>query len=105
MVYGVPQGSVLCPILFNIYINKLPNIAGDNIQIFADDPVVFDTDPLELQQKLNYIVMWFNQNMLTLNVKKTQWLSVRPQRNTHNVRLFAGNAQLELVIISTGTWA
>ena len=75
VVYGVPQGSVLGPILFNIYINKLPNIAGDNIQMYADDAVVFDTDPLELQQKLNYIVTWFNQNMLTLNIKKTQWLS------------------------------
>ena len=41
-------GSVLGPILFNIYINKLPNIAGDNIQMYADDAVVFDTDPLEL---------------------------------------------------------
>ena len=97
VVYGVPQGSVLGPILFNIYINKLPNIAGDNIQMYADDAVVFDTDPLELQQKLNYIVTWFNQNMLTLNIKKTQWLSVGPQRNTHNVRLFAGNAQLDRV--------
>ena len=97
VVYGVPQGSVLGPILFNIYINKLPNIAGDNIQMYADDAVVFDTDPLELQQKLNYIVTWFNQNMLTLNVNKTQWLSVGPQRNTHNVRLFAGNVQLDRV--------
>ena len=70
MVYRFPQGSVLGPILFNIYINKLPNIAGDNIQMYADDAVVFDTDPLELQQKLNYIVTWFNQNMLTLNVKR-----------------------------------
>ena len=65
--------------------------------MYADDAVVFDTDPLELQQKLNYIVTWCNQNMLTLNVKKTQWLSVGPQRNAHNVRLFAGNAQLDRV--------
>ena len=42
VVYGVPQCSVLGPILFNIYINKLPNIAGDNIQRYADDAVVFE---------------------------------------------------------------
>ena len=38
---GVPQGSVLGPLLFLVYVNDLPNVSSLNIRMFADDTVLF----------------------------------------------------------------
>ena len=72
---GVPQGTVLGPTLFLIYINDIADIITSNIRLFADDCVLYRTinstsDNITLQEDLNKLVHWSNIWQMDFNVKK-----------------------------------
>ena len=74
---GIPQESVLGPVLFVLYINDLPSNIKSNIFMFADDTKVFRTietpiDQHTLQDDLNQLTQWFRNGCLNFtrtNVK------------------------------------
>ena len=78
---GVPQGSILGPILFLLYINDLSIVCKDTEPfLFADDSNLFisDSDPYKLQSQiineLGNISLWLKVNRLSLNIKKTHYM-------------------------------
>ena len=82
---GVPQGSILGPLLFLIYINDLPKILNDyTIPIlFADDTsiIVKGSNSRDFQVNMdntfNHVNKWFKTNLLTINIDKTHYIQFK----------------------------
>lgn len=77
----MPQGSVLGPLLFLIYINDLVNNVQSSIRLFADDCVIYrviysDTDPSFLQTDLNSITNWCDVWKMRLNASKCKVMRI-----------------------------
>ena len=78
MKYGVPQGSVLGPLLFLIYINDLHNaIKFSTVHHFADDTnlLVSNSSIKKIQDQINldlkYLCKWLKANKISLNASKS----------------------------------
>ena len=84
---GVPQGAILSPLFFSIYINDIVQSADAEFNLFADDTSVYITDQsaTTLQQRLQAVLdklaRWFQQWAVTINTTKSTVLVLSRKRN------------------------
>ena len=96
---GMPQGSILGPLLFNMYVNDLPKeVEHSQVVMYADDTTIMTSSAIpsniqvDLEGDLARLEDWFNANNLTLNTNKTEFMLIV---NT-NRRKYFNNIRIEV---------
>ena len=89
---GVPQGTVLGPLLFLAYINDLPDELQSTVRLFADDCIIYTPiksiqDSQKLQHDLNKLAEWEKRWQMSFNAKKCFVLRIPSSRKCHSPRI------------------
>ena len=111
---GVPQGTVVAPVLFLCYINDLPENVSSTVRLYADDVMIYNTihskeDCLMLQEDLNSLQLWANKWQMMFNADKCELIRITntklPILYDYNILIFLRKNQssilCEYILIST----
>ena len=104
ITHGTAQGSCLGPLLFNIFCNDMYlNIDLCNLILFADDTTLYASHKnikylnYMLQTDLNKLDLWFRANKLSLNISKTNTMTIKPKDSPLKNELKLNNKTLPIV--------
>ena len=107
--FGVPQGSILGPLLFSLYINDLPlSISNSLCEMFADDTSLqtrhseLNGVSKQLQKNVNELIDWTELNHMALNSQKTKCMLVTTYQKRHTLTsslppIYIGNNKIDEV--------
>jgi len=88
--FGIPQGSVLGPVLFSIYINDLPLFIEIICEMFADDTTLhtshgqLDIVCRTIQENINKLIEWTELNHMSLHPKKSKFMLITTRQKRQN---------------------
>ena len=114
---GVPQGTVLGPLLFLVHINDLPDSVTSRVRLFADDCLLYrmirsPKDQEDLQKDLQSLEVWADRWGMRFNAKKCYILSISDkgkhkfyQLNSHILANVENNPYLGLTIAKDQKWS
>jgi len=99
---GVPQGTVIGPILFLCYINDMPSSVSSQVRLFADDAIIYrrintEKDTELLQNDLNSLENWEKTWKMSFNASKCESIIFSRKRSTRVTTYFLHDTPLKLV--------
>ena len=107
VVCGVPQGSVLGPLFFLVYVNDIQQAVGEcGVKLYADDTVLYQCGVngteagVKLQESVDKFVNWCDGNALTINASKTKLMAFATRskvKKCKNVEVRIGEERLKMV--------
>ena len=98
---GVPQGTILGPLMFLIFINDICNNIDSTCRLYADDCIIYRpirniNDVVSLQMDLNRLYKWSEKWLLKFNVKKCKVMHISKNCNSLKMNYHIGKKQLEV---------
>ena len=108
---GIPQGSVLGPLLFILFINDLPDCVKNTVKIFADDLKLIAnvSDKASIDNDLKCLEDWEKMWLLEFNLDKCKVLHIELNNNQHldytlnNCKLIKSVQEKDLGVLTSGT--
>lgn len=100
----MPQGSILGPLLFILYINDLKfSLINSKCLLFADDSTIYcsgsdiNNVKTNLESDLSIVIDWFKANKMSLNIDKTNLLHFKKSKHDNDCTVSFGNTLIEPV--------
>ena len=103
VIHGVPQGSILGPICFSLYINDMPMAVKVEVVLFADDAAFIITCPTleglyrKIRELFSDLTLYLNMNKLVPNSRKSKLMMFRSRPTTVLPSLYFGGEEIEWV--------